>query len=195
MAPKPAPLIRTWACKGRDTLELCSEWPNRHEGTTKNPINPPSFPGDFYSHKYHHGHQETGAHVIPHTSHYSGPSPTVQNSSQQHKLEHRKGQERQLEGGQPLLVYWGHSASGFKCQREEGTAMPLPSACNGTNMSRSHKKRQLCSGWQFIPSELFSSKCFWFNKKKTKAPNLLKDTSLFTHLNGCCDALALSSQA
>lgn len=63
-------------------------------------------------------------------------------------------------------------------------------------MSRGQdNKRQLCSGWQFIPSELLNSKGFWLNKKKERAPNLLKETSVFSYLNGCCDALAFSSQA
>lgn len=32
-------------------------------------------------------------------------------------------------------------------------------------------------------------------KEKSKAPHLLRETTLFTYLNGCCDALAFSSQA
>lgn len=39
--------------------------------------------------------------------------------------EQERPAKARLEGGQPLLRHWGHSASGVKCQSEEGTALPL----------------------------------------------------------------------
>lgn len=124
MAPKPAPRIRTWACKGREKLQLCSEWPDHHEDTSQNPISPASFPGDPHSNKYHHGHQETGVYLTPHP-HWLHATLT---SLQLHSMTWSTGKARKgndWREGSPSRGTGATTPQAVKCQREEGTALPL----------------------------------------------------------------------